>query len=88
MCTKKTIYEAGGKRQVILRARKRGEKLDFSQISYSTECVREIAARLEMPMAQAIDSIRAKNAFPIIYREARKTNRRPVKVVAQELIQQ
>lgn len=86
MCTKKTLYRPGTQRQVSLRTRERGGKLNFLQISYTTDCVREVANRLDMPMVQAIGELRAKKAFARIYREARKSERRPAAEVAAEVI--
>ena len=61
--------------------------MDFRQIAYSTDCVREIASMLEVPMAVAIGRIQSmKGAFASIYREARKEERRPARVVATELL--
>ena len=87
MCTKKTLYKAGDKGAVALRPRERGGKLDFKQIAYSTDCVREIANILDMPMARAIGRIQeVKGAFAAIYREARKTVKRPAKDFAREVM--
>lgn len=87
MCTKKTLYTAGSKENVTLRPRERGGKLDFLQVAYCTDCVREIAKILNLPMAVAIGRIQEiKGAFTTIYREARKTVQRPAKVVAREVL--
>lgn len=87
MCTKKTLYTAGHKESVILRPRERGGKLDFSQVSYSTDCVREVANILDIPMAIAIDRIQnVQGALASIYREARKPVKRPAKAVAREIL--
>lgn len=86
MCTKRTLYMAGDERNVGLRARERGGKLNFAQISYTTDCVREVAERMDIPMAKAIDGLRKKGAFKTIYKEARKEIRRPAKVLARELV--
>lgn len=86
MCTKKTLYMAGDERTVGLRARERGGKLNFAQISYATDCVREVANQLDVPMAKVIASLRNSGAFQQIYREARKAVRRPAKAFARELV--
>lgn len=87
MCTKKTLYTAGDKGSVALRPRERGGKLNFSQIAYSTDCVREIANILDIPMAIAIGRIQnVHGAFASIYRESRKSVKRPAKVVAREIL--
>lgn len=86
MCTKKTLYMAGNDRNVGLRARERGGKLNFAQISYTTDCVREVAERMDMPMATVIGILRQSDAFQSIYKEARKTDRRPAKVFARDLV--
>ena len=86
MCTKKTLYMAGDERVVSLRARERGGKLNFAQISYATDCVREVADRMEMPMAKVIGLLRESGAFQLIYKEARRATRRPAKVFARELL--
>ena len=77
---------AGDEGRVSLRARERGGKLNFAQISYTTDCVREVASRLDMPMVKAIGELRAKGAFARIYREARSKVQRPAGVVARELL--
>lgn len=78
---------AGDKGSVALRPRERGGKLDFTQIAYSTDCVREIANVLDLPMALAIGRIQeVKGAFAIIYREARKSIKKPAKTVAREVL--
>lgn len=87
MCTKKILYTAGDRSDVVLRPRERGGKLNFSQVSYSTDCVREIANILDIPMAAAISKIQdLQGAFTRIYREARKPARKPAKVVAREVL--
>lgn len=86
MCTKKTIYSAGADGHLVLRARERGGKLNFAEISYATDCVREVASLLDMPMVKVIGELRAKGAFVHIYREARRKVRRPASVVAQEVL--
>ena len=87
MCTKKTLYTAGVKENVTLRHRERGGKLNFTQVAYSTDCVREAANILEIPMAEAIGRIQGvKDGFAIIYREARKPIRKPAKIVAREVL--
>lgn len=87
MCTKKTLYTAGSNGNVTLRPRERGGKLDFLQVAYSTDCVREIANILDIPMAVAIGRIQeVKGAFACIYREARKAVKKPAKVVAREVL--
>jgi len=87
MCTKKTLYTAGSNGNVTLRPRERGGKLDFLQVAYSTDCVREVANILDLPMAVAIGRIQEiKGAFTTIYREARKAVHRPAKVVAREVL--
>lgn len=86
MCTKKTLYMAGDEGRVSLRARERGGKLNFAQIGYTTDCVREVASRLDIPMVKAIGELRAKGAFAHIYREARRKVQRPAGVVARELL--
>lgn len=86
MCTKKTLYMAGDDRNVSLRARERGGKLNFAQISYATDCVREVANRMDMPMVKVIASLRESGAFKAIYSEARKVSRRPAEVLARELV--
>lgn len=77
---------AGDEIEVGLRAIERGGKLNFAQISYATDCVREVANHLDMPMAKVIGSLRNSGAFQQIYREARKISRRPAKVFARELV--
>lgn len=86
MCTKKTLYMAGDERNVSLRARKRGGKLNFAQISYTTDCIREVAERMDLPMVKVIDTLRKRDAFQVIYKEARKTVRRPIKLFVRELM--
>ncbi|MCR5394121.1 MAG: hypothetical protein K6E86_01840 [Bacteroidales bacterium] len=88
MCTKKTLYSVGTKDKVNLSSRHRGGALkNFAQVSYSTDCVREIANALDISMADAIGRIRAVDgAFENIYREARKPEQRPAKVVAREVM--
>lgn len=86
MCTKKTLYLAGGEGRVSLRARERGGKLNFAQICYTTDCVREVANRLNMPMASAIGVLRERGAFIKIYREARKREQKSARVMARELL--
>jgi len=62
---------------VTLHSRERGGKLNFDQISYTTDCVREVAKILEIPMAKAISHLRAiDGGFPAIYKEARKDKQR------------
>ncbi len=54
---------------------------------YSTDCVREIAKILDIPMALAIGRIQnVHGAFASIYRESRKSVKRPAKVVAREVL--
>ena len=43
MCTKKTLYAPGIDGHVTLRTREHGGKLNFDQISYTTDCIREVA---------------------------------------------
>lgn len=86
MCTKKTLYMAGDGENISLHARERGGKLNFAQISYTTDCVREIANMMDVPMFKAIDALREQGVFPYIYREARKISRRSAKKLASELV--
>ncbi len=87
MPSKRFLYASGTKENVILLPRKRGGKLNFIQIAYSIDCVKEIAKILDIPMVIAIDRIREiKGAFECIYREARKIDKKPVKVVAYEVL--
>lgn len=86
MCTKKTLYMAGADKSVVLHLRERGGKLNFAQISYTTDCVREVAVQLDLPMVKAITILRELEAFNYIYKEARKASRRPAKMLAQEIV--
>lgn len=85
MCTKKILYMPGDEKKIELRAREKGGNLNFAQISYATDCVREIANRKDIPMVKMIDVLRKNNAFLLIYKEARKTTSKPAKVFAREL---
>lgn len=86
MCEKRTLYKAGEDRSVGLRARGKGGKLNFDQICYATDCVREVARRMDMPMAKVIGSLRENNSFQSIYKEARKRIKKSAKVLASELV--
>lgn len=86
MCTKKLLYMAGDEGHVTLRTRERGGKLNFAQICYATDCVREVATRLDIPMVKAIGELRSKGAFALIYREARRKVQKPASVIARELL--
>lgn len=76
---------AGNEREIGLRAREKGGKLNFAQISYATDCVREIANRMDMPMVKVIGALRQNGTFPLIYREARKMTPKTAKMLAREL---
>lgn len=86
MSTKKTLYAPGEEGLVNLRTRERGGKLNFAQISYTTDCLREVAKRLDMPMVKVIGELRAKGAFLHIYREAKRKVQRPVREIALEVL--
>lgn len=86
MCTKRKLYSAGDKGLVNLRTREQGGKLNFSQISYTTDCVREVANSLDIPMVKAIGELRERGAFAVIYKEAKRKVQRPVREVAREVL--
>lgn len=86
MCTKKNLYMAGDEKEVCLRSREKGGKLNFSQISYATDCVREFANRMDVPMAKVIGTLRQSGAFQLIYKESRKVNKKTAKMLARELV--
>ncbi len=73
MCKKAILYSPGSTANVGLTSRGRSRKLNFRQISYSTDCVREYANIHDIPMAVAIGRLQTKNhALNAILAEARK----------------
>lgn len=86
MCTKKVLYSVGMAEKKPLVVRKKGEKLSFKQVCYTTDCLLAYANRREIPMAEAINELKVKNAFPIIYKAARKSSPDAVRSVVAKIM--
>ncbi|MDY3266633.1 MAG: hypothetical protein SOX26_03755 [Phocaeicola sp.] len=86
MCTREFLYRPGENRTITLESRPRGGKLNFKEISYVTDCIREIANRKDLPMVNVIEILRRNDAFKLLYKEAHKVERKPAKVIARELV--
>lgn len=84
MCSKKILYQSGDKENVALNAKKVGDNLSFKQICYTTDCVLAYANKKEISMSKAADELKAKGAFPKIYRAARKRLLVPAKSVVEQ----
>lgn len=84
MCTKKFLYQSGGRSHVALRSKKAGDKLSFKQICYTTDCVLAYANAKKIPMAKAAEELKEINAFPKIYCAARKRVPLSAKEVAEQ----
>lgn len=63
MCNKKTLYMAGGATGVALKPRRKGEEMTMGQISFATECLRMLANRRDMPMAELVNEMSVRDLF-------------------------
>lgn len=88
MCDKKILYKASTHPLGKLIARGRGEKLNFKQICYTTDCLTDYANRREIPISNAVVELKNMGAFPTIYRAARKSVLEPSGKVVARLIEQ
>lgn len=88
MCDKKILYKASTHPLGKLTARGRGEKLNFKQICYTTDCLTDYANRREIPISNAVVELKNMGAFPTIYRAARKRVLEPSGKVVARLIEQ
>ena len=88
MCDKKILYKASTHPLGQLTTRGRGEKLNFKQICYATDCLTDYASRREIPISNAVVELKNMGAFPVIYRAARKSVLEPSQNVVSRLIKQ
>jgi hypothetical protein len=88
MCDKKILYKASTHPLGKLTKRGRGEKLNFKQICYTTDCLTDYASRREIPISNAVVELKNMGAFPTIYRAARKRAIEPSQNVVSRLIKQ
>lgn len=87
MCTKKLLYKSGNKSNVTLKVKGTGEKLSsFQQICYTTNCVLAYANNKEISLSEAADELKAKGAFPKIYKAARKRLPLPAKKTIEKFL--
>lgn len=87
MCTKKTLFEAGNCPNARLETRKRGESLNFRQITFATACVREYAARMNVSIHSATLMLRQDpSAFSLIYKAAKLTPEVSAKLTAEKVL--
>ena len=86
MCGKKILYQPSTHPLEKLTMRGRGEKLNFRQICYATDCLTAYANYREMPISDAIIELRNIGALPVIYRAARKIVHEPYKKVVDRLV--
>ena len=70
MCEKKILYQPSTHPLRKLTMRGRGEKLNFRQICYATECLTAYANNREIPISNALVELRERGALPGIYRAA------------------
>ena len=86
MCEKKILYQPSTYPLRKLTTRGRGEKLNFRQICYATDCLTAYANYREIPISSAIVELRDIGALPGIYRAARKSVLEPSEKVVTRLI--
>lgn len=84
MCTKKILYQAGNRTHTVLKNRCVGEKLNFKQICYTTDCVLAYANAKDVSLSEAAEELKNKGLFPVIYQAARKRQTLPVKQVVKQ----
>ena len=87
MCEKKILYQPSTRPLGKLTMRRRGEKLNFRQICYATDCLTAYANYREMPISDAIVELSDTGALPEIYRAARKIVHEPHEKVVKRLIE-
>ncbi len=86
MCKKVILYSPGNQANARLVSRKRNRNLNFKQIRYSTDCIREYANMHEVPMAEAVSMLQAKEqAMNTIFTAARQQNPISPKQVAKQV---
>lgn len=86
MCEKKILYQPSTRPLGKLTMRGRGEKLNFRQICYATDCLTAYANYREMPISDAIVELSDIGALPVIYRAARKIVLEPYEKVVERLL--
>lgn len=86
MCEKKILYQPSTRPLGKLTMRGRGEKLNFRQICYATDCLTAYANYREMPISDAIVELSNLGALPVIYRAARKIIHEPYEKVVERLV--
>lgn len=68
MCTKKKLYSPSNIPPPPLTSKKKGEAMDFHQVSTALHSVRLLANGWDMSIAEATEKIRNANAFPQMYK--------------------
>ena len=86
MCDKKILYQPSTSPLGKLTVRGRGEKLNFRQICYATDCLTAYANYREIPISNAVVELRNIGALPSIYRAARKSVQEPSEKVVARLV--
>ncbi len=87
MCTKKTLFEAGNCSNAKLEVRKRGESLNFRQIAFTTACVREYAAMMDVSIHSATLMLRRDpSSFRRIYKAAKLNPPVSAKLTAKKIL--
>lgn len=86
MCKKVVLYSPGNQANARLANRKRSRNLNFKQISYSTDCIREYANMREVPMVEAVRMLQTnERAMNTIFAAARQENPISPKQVAKQV---
>ena len=86
VCDKKICYQSSTRPIGKLTVRGRGEKLNFRQICYATDCLTAYANYREIPISNAVVELRNIGALPGIYRAARKSVQEPSEKVVARLV--
>lgn len=68
MCTEKILYQPSEGIFSPLEKKTRGEEMTFKQIYTTTNCIRLLANRMNMPMTDLVNLLQEKNLLKELYK--------------------